>query len=91
MDTVYFDLNASRRWIKIAQWNLKENNKIQPDIPFRHGIVKNFHTNCWVCEKRKYVLMSVNLTKIVDLKQWGEPITLRAEIRRIENTYLPNG
>ena len=54
---------------------------MQPDFteePGRDGIVKTFHNDCWVCEKRKYTLLAVSTDPSIKggyRTTWGDPIT----------------
>ena len=70
---------------------------MQPDFseePGREGIVNSFHDDCWVCEKRKYVLLAVSTdpSKQNAYKStWGEPITSIREKERLVRKYLPHG
>lgn len=56
----------------------------------REGIVNTHHDTCWVCEKRKYVLLSLNMDPTSNKKTWGIPIKSIKEKQRLRKKYLPN-
>lgn len=56
----------------------------------REGIVNTNHETCWVCEKRKYVLLSVNMDPTASKPTWGTPITDPREKQKLCKKYLPN-
>ena len=68
---------------------------VQPDFKGvfgREGIVNTHHETCWVCEKRKYVLLTVNMELGPDEKHsWGVPVTNPRDKAKLKKKYLPNG
>lgn len=96
-DSAYFHQDYTNKWKKIepmTQKQIKKGKKgNQPDfsgILGREGIVNTHHETCWVCEKRKYVLMVVNMDPGHDKKAWGVPITNEKDKAKLKKKYLPN-
>ena len=56
----------------------------------REGIVNTFHETCWVCEKRKYVLLALNMDPTNPKKTWGQPIRSAKEKMKLRKKYLAN-
>ena len=97
-DTVYFDHSFTNNWNKIealTNMQIKAGKKgVQPDfgVNGREGIVRTFHETCWVCEKRKYVLLTVDTDPMKKLNAtWGPPIMDEYEKMCLKQRYLPNG
>ena len=79
----------------MTQKQIRKGKKgIQPDwsgVLGREGLVNTHHETCWVCEKRKYVLMAVNMDSKSQKQTWGQPITLPKEKAKLKKKYLPSG
>ena len=57
----------------------------------REGLINTHHSTCWVCEKRKYVLLTVQMdpaNKNKFYEKWGNPITNYREKIMLKNKYL---
>ena len=81
------------KWSKIAvALTQKQRNGTQPawsGIGGREGIVNTHHETCWVCEERRYVLLSWDRDNISE--KWGEPVVNEKDVKRLKKKYLPGG
>ena len=97
-DTVFYSQDFMNKWSKIEALTTKQIKKgmkgVQPDFSDhlgREGIVRTHHETCWVCEKRKYVLLAVNMDPTNQKKTWGLPIRNLKEHKRLCKKYVFNG